>query len=439
VWVDAEPGVIRTIAFNTMLIGGVTTLLFNGNPLLRFDGYYILADLAQIPNLRSRSNGFISYLFERHVLAHRSAERPETTPGEPAWFVGYAVSAFIYRLFVVVAIFLFVLDLSLLLGMLMVTMSMVGWVVMPIVKGVRYLLVDSATSDVRGRAWAVLCGGAAAVALLLFIIPMPYRTQTEGVVWLPEEALLRAGADGFIERIVAEPGARTQPGQLLIDCRDPDLDTEVAVLTARLRMLNARYHEELVASKVRAQIVDEERIHVTKRLARASERQSNLLIRSSVEGTFLPIQPADLPGRFVRQGQPVAHLLQDEAIRVRAVVPEDHIELVRLAGTIAEVRLSNRVNDVLPARIDRIVPAASERLPSTALGSSGGGEVAVDPRDERGVQAVGKYFMVELELSAEHVSKLGARVYVRFAHPRRPLASQWYRSVRQIFLSRLDV
>ena len=71
VWLNAEPGAVRTVAFNAMLIGGVTTLGFNANPLLRFDGYYILADLIEIPNLRSRSNAFIGYLMERYVLSHR--------------------------------------------------------------------------------------------------------------------------------------------------------------------------------------------------------------------------------------------------------------------------------------------------------------------------------------------------------------------------------
>jgi putative peptide zinc metalloprotease protein len=439
VWANAEAGLVRAVAFNTMLIGGVTTVAFNGNPLLRFDGYYILADLLEIPNLRARSNAYLGYLFERYALGHRKADRPETTEGEPSWLVGYAVASFVYRMLIIVAIFLFVLEISLILGVVMVALSLVGWVGVPLAKAFRFLVADARTKDVRGRASLVLGGLAAGAVLLLFVVPMPYRTVAEGVVWVPEETLVRAETDGFIERVVAPPGSVAKARELLFQCSDPDLETEVAVLEARSRVLRARYYEEIVVSKARAQIVAEEQRRVAERLAWARDRQQGLAIRSGVEGVFLPIQPEDLPGRFVQKGQPLAHLLQDEPLTVRAVVNEDDIDLVRLSGTVAQVRFAEHFGDVLKAGIERIEPTASTRLPSSALGSVGGGRIAIDPRDERGLQAVHNYFVVELKLPPGPVAELGGRVYVRFAHPPRPLAAQWYRGVRQIFLSRLDV
>jgi len=65
IWLHATPGLGRTVAFNVILIGGVSTLLFNGNPLLRFDGYYILSDLIEIPNLGSRSSAYLLYLLQK--------------------------------------------------------------------------------------------------------------------------------------------------------------------------------------------------------------------------------------------------------------------------------------------------------------------------------------------------------------------------------------
>ncbi len=75
-----------------------------------------------------------------------------------------------------------------------------------------------------------------------------------------------------------------------------------------------------------------------------------------------------------------------------------------------------------------------------ALGRAGGGEVAIDPRDQGGTKAVEKLFQVELELpSSVRTSQLGGRVYVRFDHGTRPLVAQAYRRLRQLFLARLDV
>lgn len=439
-WVNAEPGAIRTVAFNAMLIAGVTTVAFNGNPLLRFDGYYILADLIEIPNLRSRSNSYLGYLVERYAFGRRDAERPETTAGEPAWLVGYGVASFVYRVLVVVAIFLFVLEKSLLLGAILILLASVGWFLMPVVKVLRVLFGEARLRDVRSRAIGVVSAALAGLVLLFAVLPAPYRTQTEGVIWIPEESLVRAGTEGFIERLVATPGERIRRGDVLIECEDADLETEAKVLAARLRLLNARYHEEGVRDRVRAEIVEEERREVRERLARARERIGDLTIRSAVDGVFVAPQAQDLPGRFVRQGQALAHVLAPEALTVRAVVSQDDIDLVRERTRRAEVRLAERVDEVVPARVRRVVPTASGTLPSTALGIAGGGRVPIDPRDERGLSALEKLFVVELEIEGSpRGANLGGRVHVRFDHGNTPLALQWFRQLRQLFLSRLDV
>jgi putative peptide zinc metalloprotease protein len=94
----------------------------------------------------------------------------------------------------------------------------------------------------------------------------------------------------------------------------------------------------------------------------------------------------------------------------------------------------------VPATILREVPGASERLPSPALGQAGGGQVAVDPRDTQGVTAIQKVFQVDLEIPTHFpLLNVGGRAYVRFDHGAEPLASQWARQLRQLFLARLNV
>ncbi len=95
VWVNAEPGLWRAFAFNVMLIGGVSTVLFNGNPLLRFDGYYVLSDLIEIPNLANRANQYIGYLVQRYAFGVTGLDSPATTRGEAPWLFGYAIAAFV--------------------------------------------------------------------------------------------------------------------------------------------------------------------------------------------------------------------------------------------------------------------------------------------------------------------------------------------------------
>jgi putative peptide zinc metalloprotease protein len=108
VWLASEPGALRSMAYNVMLIAGVSTIVFNGNPLLRFDGYYILSDLLEIPNLALRSNQYLAYLVKRHLFAQQQAESPADGLGESVWLAVYAPVSWIYRLFVMVAIALFI-------------------------------------------------------------------------------------------------------------------------------------------------------------------------------------------------------------------------------------------------------------------------------------------------------------------------------------------
>jgi putative peptide zinc metalloprotease protein len=440
VWLNAEPGTVRALAYNTMLIAGISTILFNANPLLRYDGYYILSDLLEIPNLRPRSTAYIGYLCERYLFGRGDAEAPAATPGERAWFVAYFVASAAYRVLVVVAILLFLADYFFVLGIVLAAVAAIGWVVVPAAKGLAYLFTSPRIRSVRGRAIAVSAVLILALGGVIGFVPVPFRSQAEGVVWIPDESFVRAGTEGFIERVVARPGARVRSGDLLFQLSDPTLSARVEALAARLRELEARYTEQQPKDLVKAEILKEELLYVAQSLARARERAAELAIRGRAIGTFVVPVADDLPGRFVRQGDLLGYVVELGRITVRTVVAQSDIDLVRYRTRQIHVRLAERVADSVPAAIARIVPGATEQLPTTALGSQGGGRIAVDPRDTQGVTAIQKLFQIDVELPAHaRVLNVGGRAYVRFDHGWAPLAVQFYLEVRQIFLARFNV
>ena len=103
------------------------------------------------------------------------------------------------------------------------------------------------------------------------------------------------------------------------------------------------------------------------------------------------------------------------------------------------MRLSENLNETVPAKIIRAVPGASDQLPSKALGTAGGGKIAMDPTDARGLKAAQKVFQLDLEIPAHSkLVNLGGRCYIRFDHGWTPLAMQFYFQLRQLFLSRFD-
>lgn len=440
VWLGAQPGVVRTLAYYAILVAGISTVLFNANPLLRYDGYYMLADALEIPNLYTRSRAWMGYLFERYLAGRREAERPPATSAEVGWLAGYAVTSFVYRVLVLVAIAFFLLGqiFYLAVGLLILTTTL--WVVVPASRMINYLARSPKLRRVRTRAVLVTGGVVAAVVLVVGVVPVPYRTRAEGVVWVPDEALVRVDTEGFIERLVAPPGARVRPGGLLVVLRNPELVARAAVLEARGRELRARYDAERPVDTVRAQIVEEELGYAVKELERVRERLAGLSLRAGAEGSFVIPQPESLPGRFVKKGELLAYVLDVQRIIVRAVVAQEAIDLVRHHRRGIEVRLAERLDETRSATLTREVPGAREALPSPALGTVGGGNVVVDPRDQYGMTAAGKIFQVDLEVpSSSGLVVVGGRVFVRFDHGRAPLGQQWFLQLRQLFLARFNV
>jgi putative peptide zinc metalloprotease protein len=438
-WLNVEPGTVRAVAYNTILIAGISTVLFNANPLLRFDGYYMLMDFLEIPNLRARATSHLIYLCERYLLGRTDASGPVASRAEKAWFVTFAVSSFVYRIAVIMAILVLLGQMSLLLGILFAASTAFAWVVFPALKIVTFLFTSPRIRRVRRRALLVSGGVVAALVVLLGVVPVPFRTVAEGVVWVPEEGLVRGGADGFIERVLAQPGTWVTPGTALIQFRDPDLETQLRALEAQLQELDARHRAALQDDRVKADIIVQQRGYVEEGLRRTRERIADLTVYSRAEGFFVLPQAEGLGGRYVHKGQQLGHVVARDRMTVRTVVSQQDIELVRAAKRTVEVRLAERRERIDQAMVKRIVPAASDQLPSAALGSQGGGQLALDPSDKEGRKVVQRFFQVDVELPADRPVHVGARAYIRFDLGWEPVAVQWYRSARQLFLSRLNV
>ena len=440
VWVSVEPGAVRTLAYNTIMIAGISTVLFNANPLLRFDGYYMLADLIEIPNLRQRANQYLGYLCERYPFGREEAQMPHAPPGERAWFVGYSVTSFVYRVFVVFAILIFLTDQLFVLGMFFALLTAFTWFVLPLGKGISYLFTSPRIRRVRGRALAVSTGAIAVVLVALCLTPVPFRTRAEGVVWIPDEALVRAGADGFVGQVVGIPGSKVSQGDVLVICHDSMLTMRVEVLEAQLREIEARIREQILESIVKAKILEEEKRYIEEKLARVREQVQDLVMTAKVDGTLVLPRAEDLPGRFVHRGDVLAHVVDLNTITVRAIVDQTDIDLIRHSTKAVQVRMAERLARPIDAGVKRLVPAASDDLPSPALGSEGGGQVPMDPKDPKGQKAMRKVFQVDLQLPVDlGVVNVGGRVYVRFDHGWESLMIQWYRQGRQLFLSRFNV
>jgi putative peptide zinc metalloprotease protein len=302
VWWHAQPGIIQLIALNTMVVCTVGTLLVNGNPLLRYDGYYILSDLAETPNLWQRSRDVLSRfisdrLFANRAAGHSDSDDPLVPSAHRPWLALYAVASKSYVALVSVAIIwglvqllypLRLQNLAYAIGLSAIAGALVG----PVGGTIRMIRNPLRRSEIRaGRlAWVVAAG---LVGLLVFLsLPVNYYVRAP-LVLLPEEAARVYATTGGTLEMAVPAGSRVSRGQLIGQLADPELQQELVRLEGQhaLRQLRVEHLERLRGTDAeandqlptaRAALAD-----TTRRLEDRRRAVDRLTLRSPADGVAI--------------------------------------------------------------------------------------------------------------------------------------------------------
>ncbi len=437
-WAITESGSVRDAALVTAFVCSVSTLAFNGNPLLRFDGYHVLCDALDLPNLNSRSVAWWRYLiFNRHLglVEHVS---PEPGRGERFCLYAYAPASAAYRLVLSIAIVAWIGSWSAPLGLIVGAGLVFAMVLRPVYRFWRRLLSMPLSGPMRQRALRGAGALCLVVLALLWAVPFPFATVEQGVVWVPEQAQLRTGTDGFIASLEARHGQHVEAGQIVAHLSDSRLEAESIKLRSRLDALDVDLYNAIQRDPVRARNVEEEMAHIRSELDRIHELQSLLVLRAGVSGRLVMPRQEDMEGAFVPRGSLLGHILTGEAAVIRVAVGQGEAALVRRETHAVSVRLAEMPGESLAGQLLRAVPAATEKLPSVALGEFAGGDIALDPADKDHQRARAPVFIVDVSVSESILERSGGRAWVRFEHGWMPLGVQWGRHLKQLFLRQFD-
>jgi putative peptide zinc metalloprotease protein len=433
VWLLTQPGWVHDVAFGVLLIGSASTLLFNGNPLLRFDAYHVMCDVFDVPNLAARSNAWWGQHLGRWLLGSR-AEAPAHAASERKWLWAYAPLSLGYRIALSLAIVLWLGGQWLLLGLVGFVYVAVTVLLQPLLGWSRQALAAAQPGSELARLRLRLGLVAAAAAAALFVIPLPFSTVAPAVVWLPEKAQVRTEVDGFVAELAVADGEAVQPGDLLLRLDNAELRSTREQLASRLDGLRAEQFQQLLRDQNAAQNLQLDIDRLQAELQRADERIAQLDVRAQAAGTLVMPRQSDLPGAYMRHGQTLGYVLAPDELRVRAAVAEADAYLVQHRFRGAEVRLADAPARALHATRSGEVPAATRQLPSAALADHGGGPYASDPAEKDGLHSLQPVFLVDLTLTGHALERVGGRAWVRFDHGSEPLALQAYRRAAQLFL-----
>jgi putative peptide zinc metalloprotease protein len=445
IWANTSTGTMHIIAFNIIFIASVSTILFNGNPLLRFDAYYVLSDLVEIPNLGQRSRSYIYYLIRRHCWKVKNAFNPAHSRGEKVWFVIYGIASTVFRFYICIRILLFLNDrlpeeLFILVPFFAFS-AIIAWVFVPIGKFIRYLATNAELSRTRLLAVSSTLGTLALLIICLGIIHAPDHCRLEGIVEPVGLAIVYTKTDGFVTDFSPTGKNVVAEGDFLIKSVNPELQAEKKASMAKLLELQVRKRIAQTREIAAAQILTEQIKAMEEKIARVDYELASLTLQSDIPGTWVSPDIEKSVGMFLSRGEQIGFIADLDEVLIRAVAGQKLAALIEHAYKDLEIRVKGRPDIMVEGRIEKISPAGKEVLPSQALGYAVGGSMATHAQDQRGIRAAEKFFEVRIRPDSNSNVRLltGQRVIARIQLPSKSLAKQWWHSLRQLFQRRFHI
>lgn len=433
-WLLLEPGLLQHIAFAVVFVGALSTLLVNGNPLLRFDGYYVLCDAAELPNLAARSKRYWAYLAQRYGLRIAAAPHPGSARGERPWLLAYAPLAWLLRVVLLTLLAVLAAQWHAGLGLAVLALGLWACLLKPAWAMLRWVV---AAPELRGgerpRAVFAALAGAALVAGLAWGLPLPQRTYAPGVVWLPDDAIARLASDGFVEQFYVQDGKRVEAGTPIARLSNEPLQLELAQLRLAIERQQVERALQFAVDARRAADADDELRRLTAEHERLAQRVEALTVKAGLAGRVVIDSERVRIGQYLPQGEVIAQVLPAGAPMVRALVRNEDIALVRERPGLIEVQLAH-ADGVRHALLDNVVPQASTQLPTRSLGEAAGGSIALDASDPSGRTAREPHFQFDVKLQGNGDARIGARALVTFRHGEASAAELVGRFLRQSFL-----
>lgn len=237
VWWFSHPGMVNQVALNVIFVCSISTLLFNANPLLRYDGYYILSDLLEIPNLRSKSTKVLQNFFGSLCLGLEQAEDPFLPQRHQWMFALYSVAAAAYRWLITFSIFWFVYGIFepygfKILGQMIAMMAIWGLVGMPVVQLIKFFSIPGRTSAVKQTRLAITGIVVAGILAAICFFPIPHHVYCTFTIQPADAVNVYAKVPGRLVDIWVSPNQRVSKDQTLVSLESVDLNRQIVKLTS---------------------------------------------------------------------------------------------------------------------------------------------------------------------------------------------------------------
>ena len=428
VWQTTRSPELALLMKNIVLTASVTTIAFNANVLMRFDGYYILADLIEVSNLYSESMSSVKRIAIRWIVGN---------PTEPDRLVGwrrrfvlvYGLAALVWKVAICFSLGLAASTLFSGAGIVLTALGVVLWFAGPLEKLIRYsseLFRGDRATFVRAASVSLfLC---LSVAMSIAWLPIPTSVTVAGVADYPPETMVRSGVDGFIRSIHVGNMAQVKQGDLLImlenrelDDHQRDLEIELAQNEIRKRQAAGRHDAAAVA------VLQERHLALQQQLSQVHAQRAGLRVTAHRAGRIICRDLASKIGTHVKEGDHLLYVARPDEKELIAMVSQRQIRRARKStDRVVTVRAADFTRH--QGILDRIDPRATNQLKNASLAATAGGPLAVqrNENDDGQTRLVEPHFLARISLDGDSAvaAAAGMRMQTSFGYRTDPLLTR---------------
>ena len=409
VWFETAPGPVKYHAGNIIVAASLTTLLFNLNPLMKFDGYFILTDALEIPNLQNRARSYVRNLLRHGFLGIQSSTKLES---HASWFVKtYGILALLWTTFVIVSLSIAAINLLDGIGLLIAMTGLFAWLGRPVYQFTRYLIFGNDTEQ-PNRTRFLLATGMAFGGLFILAqwLPGPTAIRAPCVIEYDPLTVIHSESAGVIREVLVDDCDTVKKGQLILTMENPELQSEFTEVNVRLKQAKLRskvYRKEENIGLFQAQ---QKRVEaLEQRLAKLHRMVDSLQVCAPAAGQVITADLKNKKGTFIHAGDRLFSVAQPDCKKVIALVSQYDAKWLSTHQGDAGKFIVWGNDEIEKSRAYHILPTASTTIPHLALAATNGGPMTVvtntDPTN--GTQASPKSNgsnKSQLRLSSPHVT-----------------------------------
>lgn len=369
VWVNTVPGLTHSVAYFVFAVSIINTVMINGNPFIRYDGYFMLMDFVGIDNLQQRANERTRALWRKHLFGLDLPTNDHTKGWKRYFLVIFGICAFVYRIFLYTSIILIVyFQFPKAIGIVLLCLEVYLLIIKPLTGEIKFLTMMRKKMN---RTKALLSYTGIAVILLCFFLPLPWDVILPCEV-RPEKFERIYAHSGYISDIKIKDGQEVKKNQLLFKQSNPYLSWKLQEALVAIKRDETILDQAQSSVKRLGEIkIDRRALQSSRNLVKELKRKEALLnLRSKIDGIFAFYDQKLKIGKWLSKGAVIGEVYNPKLKKVVAYVGEDEMRKLQ-AGDKIKLHLKRDLKSYSGV-ITAVNDVAAELEPTPLLDVFGG-------------------------------------------------------------------